>query len=568
MEATRPLLSAIGLVALALCIARAPLGLAALLLATAVGSMAVLLRPALGLYALAFAVPFGSLRELSVGGLTLGASELLVLGVTAAWLLRQVAFRQVRIARTRLSLALLVFVGTLCVSLLPATATVPAVKELAKWVEFLLVYTVVASAVRGPGERGVAAALLLAGLAQGLLGVYQFLFRVGPPGFLLMGRYMRAAGTFLQPNPYGGYLGLLLPLAYGIVLTTWRDAWQAIRAGRLGGAALWALAAVAGCAMLAGLVMSWSRGALLGLAAGLGLVVLALGRRAWMPLAALALALALVGPGALSILPGDLLGRVTETVTYVNMPDLTAIEITDANFAVIERAAHWLAAWRMFSTRPWTGVGTGQYATVYPSVALPRWTDPLGHAPQLLPEHPRRGRAVGPGRLPGLRRRRPGGGLAGRARLGGWARGLAIGALGMMGHLLAHSAFDNLYVHEMYIVVAMLLGMIAQPGPGDARLTLPPTPNRADEDRMTSIVSTIRAMATERRTELVRFGKFAVVGAIGAVVDFSILNLGIQVFGLAKWLANTFSFSAAVLSNTWNRLWTYPESQSEPVAAS
>ncbi len=84
---------------------------------------------------------------------------------------------------------------------------------------------------------------------------------------------------------------------------------------------------------------------------------------------------------------------------------------------------------------------------------------------------------------------------------------------------------------------------------------------------MTSIVSTIRAMATERRTELVRFGKFAVVGAIGAVVDFSILNLGIQVFGLAKWLANTFSFSAAVLSNfTWNRLWTYPESQSEPVA--
>lgn len=468
VEATRPLLSAIGLVALALCIARAPLGLAALLLATAVGSMAVLLRPTLGLYALAFAVPFGSLRELSVGGLTLGASELLVLGVTAAWLIRQVAFRQVRIARTRLSLALLVFVGTLCVSLLPATATVPAVKELAKWVEFLLVYTVVASAIRGPGERGVAAALLLAGLAQGLLGVYQFLFRVGPPGFLLMGRYMRAAGTFLQPNPYGGYLGLLLPLAYGIVLTTWRDAWQAIRAGRLGGAALWALAAVAGCAMLAGLVMSWSRGALLGLVAGLGLVVLALGRRAWMPLAALALALALVGPGALSILPGDLLGRVTETVTYVNMPDLTAIEITDANFAVIERAAHWLAAWRMFSTRPWTGVGTGQYATVYPSVALPRWTDPLGHAHNYYLNILAEGGLLGLGAYLAF----VGVALAGAWRAvrgsAGWARGLAIGALGMMGHLLAHSAFDNLYVHEMYIVVAMLLGMIAQPGPGDA----------------------------------------------------------------------------------------------------
>ena len=45
----------------------------------------------------------------------------------------------------------------------------------------------------------------------------------------------------------------------------------------------------------------------------------------------------------------------------------------------------------------------------------------------------------------------------------GWRRGLALGALGMLGHLLAHSAFDNLYVHEMYLVVAMLLGMAASP---------------------------------------------------------------------------------------------------------
>ena len=83
---------------------------------------------------------------------------------------------------------------------------------------------------------------------------------------------------------------------------------------------------------------------------------------------------------------------------------------------------------------------------------------------------------------------------------------------------------------------------------------------------MTGIVSAIRTISTERRTELVRFAKFAAVGAIGAVVDFSILNLGIQAFHLAKWLANTFSFSAAVLSNfTWNRLWTYPESRAEPI---
>lgn len=69
-------------------------------------------------------------------------------------------------------------------------------------------------------------------------------------------------------------------------------------------------------------------------------------------------------------------------------------------------------------------------------------------------------------------------------------------------------------------------------------------------------------MAKGNRREFVRFIKFSIVGSIGALVDFGVLNLGIQIFGLAKWLANTFSFSAAVLSNfTWNRLWTFPESR-------
>ncbi len=76
----------------------------------------------------------------------------------------------------------------------------------------------------------------------------------------------------------------------------------------------------------------------------------------------------------------------------------------------------------------------------------------------------------------------------------------------------------------------------------------------------------IRSLWDNNRAEVIRFGKFSVVGAIGALVDFSLLNLGIQVFGFPKWLANTFSFFAAVLSNfTWNRLWTYPETKGDPI---
>lgn len=79
---------------------------------------------------------------------------------------------------------------------------------------------------------------------------------------------------------------------------------------------------------------------------------------------------------------------------------------------------------------------------------------------------------------------------------------------------------------------------------------------------MSQLISRGRTWVADNRVEVHRFLRFCVVGAIGAAVDFGVLNLGILVFGLAKWLANTFSFTTAVVSNfTWNRLWTYPESK-------
>jgi putative flippase GtrA len=85
--------------------------------------------------------------------------------------------------------------------------------------------------------------------------------------------------------------------------------------------------------------------------------------------------------------------------------------------------------------------------------------------------------------------------------------------------------------------------------------------------------------------ERTRFLKFMVVGTIGAIIDFGILNVlkiafksyGVnlgqgQLFGLIHiegnlTVANSISFPCAVLSNfTWNRLWTYPESRTKPLA--
>jgi putative flippase GtrA len=69
------------------------------------------------------------------------------------------------------------------------------------------------------------------------------------------------------------------------------------------------------------------------------------------------------------------------------------------------------------------------------------------------------------------------------------------------------------------------------------------------------------------RREVGRFFRFAVVGVIGAVVDFGTFNLLNAVLGIWSVLASALSFTAAVTSNFfWNRCWTYPDSRSKPVA--
>jgi putative flippase GtrA len=69
------------------------------------------------------------------------------------------------------------------------------------------------------------------------------------------------------------------------------------------------------------------------------------------------------------------------------------------------------------------------------------------------------------------------------------------------------------------------------------------------------------------RQERIRFYKFMVVGAIGATVDFVVMNLLTRLVGLSLTLSGTISFICAVASNfTWNRYWTYPDSRSRPLA--
>jgi len=96
------------------------------------------------------------------------------------------------------------------------------------------------------------------------------------------------------------------------------------------------------------------------------------------------------------------------------------------------------------------------------------------------------------------------------------------------------------------------------------------------------LIARIATKTSVNPKELERFIKFAIVGGIGAVVDFIVLNMmkilfeqvglgvgwdiGLTPNQIQLIAANSISFTTAVISNfTWNRLWTFPESRDRPL---
>jgi putative flippase GtrA len=73
-------------------------------------------------------------------------------------------------------------------------------------------------------------------------------------------------------------------------------------------------------------------------------------------------------------------------------------------------------------------------------------------------------------------------------------------------------------------------------------------------------------MILTNQKERIRFVRFAFVGAIGAVVDFGVMNLLTTLMHMNLVPAGTISFVCAVISNfVWNRIWTYPESRTRHI---
>lgn len=452
-----------GLIAAALLLAALPLQWAILLSAAAAGAMLMLARPALALVGLACAIPFGSLTPLPLAGAN-GVDALVAVSV-ATWLAQGCARRKITLRLPPLIWPLLIFIWIAGWSLTQATSWREGVPELLKWVEFAAIYLVAAQVLTPGNRRWVLAALLTGGVLQAMLGAYQFLRQAGPEPFIILGRFLRAYGTFRQPNPYAGYLGYLFPVALSLTLAAAGRWWRS----RSGSSLRLALGAgAASIATAAGIGMSWSRGAWLGLAAA-SVAVIGLRNRRAAALTGLAVALLiLIGTlFGLGWLPDPLAGRLIDLGAYIGGPDPVRTEITDANFSVLERLAHWRAGLGMFSDHPWLGVGIGNFAVRYGDYALPHWYDPLGHAHNVALNLLAETGALGAGAFGVF--------WAGIAWLAiraatqrrGLEAALAIGVLGAWVYLTVHSMFDNLFVQHMQLQLALLLGALIA---GETRL--------------------------------------------------------------------------------------------------
>ncbi|MGD8517199.1 MAG: O-antigen ligase family protein [Anaerolineae bacterium] len=453
----RALLALIAVAAVALAIALLPLSWAVLLVAGGIVFIVTLVRPQFGVLLIVPLIPFGSVRQVRLGAMNIGATELLVALVLAAWLMRMVARREVRVTWPPLTLPLAVFIGVLLLSTLGAASLPYSLKELLKWLEVLALYVLVANEMRGGWTVALVAVVLGTGALAALQGIYQFLFQVGPEGFVLFGRFMRAYGMFEQPNPYAGYLGLTLPVALGLIGAA------IVPVGKRPGGRWLVWAVGCGSLMFVAMIMSWSRGAWLGLAAAIAVMLLAIvarsSRAALLGLVFVVLGGYLLLAGGVALIPPSIVQRFADFVPYVGVIDVRGVEITDANFAVLERMAHWQSALAMWTDNPWLGVGIGNYEPVYPRYALPLWPYALGHAHNYYLNIAAETGVLGlisylvlwaTALLYAWRSAR---------KASGWYWGVALGVLGVLVHLTVHNLVDNLYVHSMYLQVAMLLAI-------------------------------------------------------------------------------------------------------------
>lgn len=399
--------------------------------------------------------------------LPLDIGQLMLAGFLFSWLLYRITHQQ-PILKIKPSSVFFAILFALCGFALNAWTANSLNAWLTEWLKWLIMAILMWLVLISERQnwQWLLYALLTAAIANALVGLYIFLGGSGADHLVIGGRFFRAFGTFGQPNPFGGFMGITLPLAimglYSQVEIIWKKSRtkQPIPSEILIKLSFFTFGSGL---IFAALIASWSRGAWLGFIVSMAIVVFSIPRRTKISLSVFIVTIfTLIVLWFTGILPQSIVDRLATSATdFITIEDIRGVDITTINYAVVERLAHWQAAVNMAEAHPLTGVGLGSYELVYNQYRLINWKEPLGHAHNyylnILAEA----------------------GIIGiftyltfwlaiiyftwktRQHPNKFTRLIAIGLLGSWTYIAVHSLFDNLYVNNLFLHIGILLGISA-----------------------------------------------------------------------------------------------------------
>jgi len=420
--------------------------------------------------ALALLLIFAPMRALIETEVTfrlpLDIGQLLVLIFIGRWLVDHIMHRKpiFSLRWSEVVIPIFAFLFLTGVSIFSAASIGSWIREWLKWLIIIVLAIITLNLANKRNWERIIALLITAGLANALVGIYVFTGGSGADHLRISDRFFRALGTFGQPNPFGGFMGLLAPIALMMTLGYGLFAFDRLKHQRLVTHHIFPIFFYGLSAFLLsiGVLISWSRGAWLSYGLALFVIIIALPRKWWQSIA-LCIIACIIGLmiwfcGALPLSIEQRIRSVTEDI--VSVSDARGVDITTENFAIAERLAHWQAATNMISTNLWIGVGFGNYEIAYDSHRLINWDEPLGHAHNYYLNVFAETGIIG---LVGY-------GVMWIALF--WftwcarqhpdiiARSFAIGLLGTWTYLAVHSMTDNLYVNNIFLHIGVMIGLL------------------------------------------------------------------------------------------------------------
>ncbi len=337
-----------------------------------------ILRPRTALYLLPFAVPWGSLDTINLGA-SLTSADIFVGLLAASWLL-SFALRPLMPAYMKnsgpldreeynlpgfLTATILFLLLAMLVSTTVALSISTSLKEIVKWLELLVVVMVGAQYIRTRRQIWTLVVILcLAAITQAFYGYMQAFLNLGPASFV-RDSSLRVYTTFGQPNPFAGYINMTLMIALALTLL-----------GRNGTTRF--LAAIT-TAILGGVeILTQSKGGWLALIVST-LFIIVIGFPLFRKV------IAMLGIAFLALCEAFLAGKIPSRfymplLVKIGVVGISFTSPTSDNYANSERVAHWYAGIRMFLGHPFLGVGIGNYEPAYPPYAPGIFVIPLGHA--------------------------------------------------------------------------------------------------------------------------------------------------------------------------------------------